>query len=108
MSRIPIYLYDKLIYIDQNLNLNKSDIPVNLLNILVSLENITDNIIINKETSREDAKALSDTVLSKISDKQKELYDVEIFVDKEDDATFPIIGYRHKGKDKAVSWTVDR
>lgn len=66
------------------------------------------NIIINKETSREDAKALSDTVLSKISDKQKELYDVEIFVDKEEDATFPIIGYRHKGKDKAVSWTVDR
>ncbi len=65
------------------------------------------DIIIKKETSRDDAKLLADIVANDLSEKQKELYDVQIFIDKDDDATFPIIGYRHKKKD-AFSWTVDR
>ena len=73
MSRIPIYLYDKLIYIDQNLNLNKSDIPVNLLNILGSLENITDNIIINKEISIKDINQI-DKLINKIKEEHTDVF----------------------------------
>ena len=65
------------------------------------------NIIIKKDTSRDDAKALANLVTDKLSDDEKKFYDIQIFIDKEDDEAFPIIGYRHHGKTD-FSWTLDR
>ncbi len=68
---------------------------------------INSEIFIKNEVSRDDAKNLSVKVLEKLSDDEKKFYDVQIFIDKDDDATFPIIGYRHHNK-QDVSWTLDR
>ncbi len=65
------------------------------------------NITVNKDTSRDDAKQLTNTVLENIKEKEKGLYDVEVFIDKKDDNSFPIIGYRHKTRE-GFSWTLDR
>lgn len=66
------------------------------------------DVKIKSDVSRDDAKTLFDTALSKISDEQKKLYDVQLFIAKDKDEAFPIIGYRHKGKDSSVTFTVDR
>lgn len=66
------------------------------------------SITLKEDTSRDDAKQLGDKVLEKLSDKQKEFYDVQVFIKKEtEDASFPIIGYRHHKK-TTFTWTRDR
>lgn len=70
MSRIPINLYDKIFYIEQNLN---STIPINLLNILASLENIVDDIIINKEISEKDVDNLY-KFIDKIKEEDRDVF----------------------------------
>ena len=64
-------------------------------------------IVINSEVSRDDAKTLGGKVIEKLSDEEKKFYDVQLFIDKKEDATFPIIGYRHHAKED-FSWTLDR
>lgn len=66
------------------------------------------SITLKEDTSRDDAKQLGDKVLEKLSDKQKEFYDVQVFIKKEtEDASFPMIGYRHHKK-TTFTWTRDR
>lgn len=68
------------------------------------------NIIItaNDETSLEDAKKLGDTSLEVFTDKQKQFYDFQVFVENDSNKNqFPIIGYKQHTKDK-LTWTKDR
>lgn len=66
------------------------------------------SITLKEDTSRDDAKQLGDKVLEKLSDKEKEFYDVQVFIKKTtEDASFPIIGYRHHTK-TSFTWTLDR
>ncbi len=65
-------------------------------------------ITINDEVSLEDAKALTGPVLEALKTKQKDFYDVEVIIDKENGSTqFPIIGYKHHSK-KDFIFTKDR
>lgn len=81
-----------------------SDVSVNVKGKII-------NVIItcNDDVSVSDAKGFGDKVVEKLSEDEKKLYDVQVFVkkNKEDDASFPIIGYRHRSKD-GFSWTNDR
>lgn len=63
---------------------------------------------VNNDVSRDDAKALGNKVLEELSDKEKNYYDVQIFVENDgNEAQFPIIGYKHHTK-KDLVWTKDR
>lgn len=65
-------------------------------------------VVCNDDVNVGDAKGVADKVLEKLSDDEKNKYDVQIFIKKKtDDASFPIIGYRHHSKD-GFSWTNDR
>ena len=65
------------------------------------------DVVIKKEVDRETSKGLSSVVLENLEDAEKKFYDIQIFIDKYDDASFPIIGYRHHNKEN-FSWTLDR
>lgn len=54
MYKIPIFLNDKIDYINEVLNKSNSNVFNELNNILKSIENIVDNIIINREISNID------------------------------------------------------
>ena len=60
-------------------------------------------ITVSSEMSVEDAKALDDVILDKISDKNKEYYDIQILIDtEEENDNYPIVGYKHKTEDNFV------
>lgn len=54
-------------------------------------------ITVSGEMNVEDAKALDDVILDKISDSDKEYYDIQVLIDTEDEnENYPIAGYKHK------------
>ena len=56
----------------------------------------------------ETAKGLTTTITDNLEKTQTSYYDIQVFISKDnDDASFPIIGYKHKDKD-GISWTKDR
>ena len=56
----------------------------------------------------ETARSLTEVIDSAIDDDQRNYYDTQVFIKKNnDDASFPIIGYRHEDK-TTYSWTKDR
>ena len=56
-------------------------------------------ITVSAEMNKEDAKKLSDILLEKISDKNKEYYDIQILIDtEEENENYPIAGYKSKSK----------
>lgn len=68
------------------------------------------NIIINlkDEVVRDTAKDISNQILGEFTDQEKAYYDFQIFLNKtNDDAQFPIIGYKHHTKAEN-KWTKDR
>lgn len=74
------------------------------------IEGRTLNVIItvNDEVELDPAKALSSVVTDNLEEEQVKFYDIQVFIEKNnDDARFPIIGYKHQDKD-AFSWTKDR
>ena len=57
-------------------------------------------ITVSNDMSADDAKKLGDTILDKISDDDKECYDIQILIDtEEDNDNYPIAGYKHKTED---------
>ncbi len=59
---------------------------------------------IKDETAREKTKE----IVKVLSNKERKVYDVQVFVKKKGkDESFPIIGYLHHGKEN-FSWTKDR
>lgn len=65
-------------------------------------------ITLNDDTSRDDAKKLADKITEKLSEDEKKFYDVQVFIEKEnEDNSFPIIGYAHHNK-TGFTWTLDR
>lgn len=66
------------------------------------------HITVNNETSVDNAKKTAQKALDTLSNKQKEQYDVQIFIAKKEESNeFPIIGYKHHKK-TAITWTKDR
>lgn len=60
-------------------------------------------ITVSGEMSVDDAKALGNVVLDKISDKNKEYYDIQVLIDtEEENDNYPIVGYKHKTEDNFV------
>ena len=64
-------------------------------------------IKLKNDVSRDDSKNLVNYVMEKLTDEEKKFYDVQVFINKDNDEAFPIIGYRHHSKD-TFSWTQDR
>ena len=57
-------------------------------------------ITVSNDMSADDAKKLGDTILDKISDDDKEYYDIQILIDtEEENDNYPIAGYKHKTED---------
>ena len=60
-------------------------------------------ITVSNDTKPEDAKALDDVILDKISDDDKGYYDIQILIDtEEENDNYPIVGYKHKTEDNFV------
>lgn len=54
-------------------------------------------ITVSNEMSVDDAKKLGDVILDKISNDDKEYYDIQVLIDTEDEnENYPIAGYKHK------------
>ena len=60
-------------------------------------------ITVSNDTKPEDAKALDDVILDKISDDDKGYYDIQILIDtEEENESYPIAGYKNKSSDYFV------
>lgn len=65
-------------------------------------------ITLNDDVSRDTAKDIANQAVSTFSDESKGYYDIQLFMNKEnDDAQFPIVGYKHHTRD-GITWTKDR
>ena len=65
-------------------------------------------ITVQDDTSLDTAKALTPKVTDNLNKKEKEFYDIQVFIKKDTEASnFPIIGYKHHAKND-FSWTKDR
>lgn len=68
---------------------------------------INSEIKVSSDATRDEAKALAPKILEVLKEDEKKFYDVQVFIDKDDDGTFPIIGYCHHNKNE-FTWTLDR
>ncbi len=60
-------------------------------------------ITVNNEMKPEDAKKLGNTILEKLKDDDKSYYDIQVLIDtKEDNANYPIAGYKHKTEENFI------
>ena len=60
-------------------------------------------ITVSADMKTEDAKALDDIILDKISDDNKSYYEIQILIDtEEENNSYPIVGYKNKSKDDFV------
>ena len=77
-----------------------TDIKGRTLNVLIT---------VNDDVELDPAKALTSSVIDNLKKDQTSFYDIQVFIskDNEDDASFPIIGYKHQDKD-SFAWTKDR
>ena len=65
-------------------------------------------ITVNDDVELDAAKALTGTITDTLEKEQTSYYDIQVFVKKDnDDARYPIIGYKHQDKD-TFSWSKDR
>ena len=65
-------------------------------------------IIVEAETSVDVAKELTDKILDKLNKSEEKYYDIQAFINKEEETSnFPIIGYKHHKK-KHFAWTKNR
>lgn len=77
----------------------ETDIKGRTLNVLIT---------VNDDVELSSAKALTSSITETLDKDQLGFYDIQVFVSKDnDDARFPIIGYKHQDKDE-FSWTKDR
>lgn len=65
-------------------------------------------ITIKDDVELDSAKALAQTIIENLDEDQISYYDIQVFINKNnDDTRFPIIGYKHQDKDE-FNWTKDR
>ncbi|MBE6157497.1 MAG: hypothetical protein E7160_01745 [Firmicutes bacterium] len=66
------------------------------------------SVVVNEEASVDSSKNLANKVVEKLTDDEKKYYDIQVFIEKSNNTSnFPIIGYKHHGKDN-FSWTKNR
>lgn len=77
----------------------ETDIKGRTLNVLIT---------VNDDVELDPTKALTSSITDTLDKEQLGFYDIQVFISKDnDDARFPIIGYKHQDKDE-FSWTKDR
>lgn len=66
-------------------------------------------LTVEDDTSIDDAKKAASVIVSKLEQEELDFYDIEIYVNKEDESknNFPIIGHKKAGKEN-ISWTKNR
>lgn len=73
-----------------------------IINIIITLKD---------DTSRDKGKELAKNAIDEFSDKEKEYYDFQVFVnrtsERDDSNQFPFVGYKHHTK-QDINWTKDR
>ena len=75
------------------------DIKGRILNVIIT---------VNDDVELDASKALTGTITDTLEKDQTSYYDIQVFVKKDnDDARYPIIGYKHQDKD-AFTWSKDR
>lgn len=75
------------------------DIKGRIINVIIT---VNDDVEVNS------AKALTTTITDTLEEDQRSYYDIQVFIKKDnDDARYPIIGYKHQDKD-SFSWSKDR
>ncbi len=75
------------------------DIKGRVLNVIIT---------VNDDVELDPAKALTSVITENLEEDQTKYYDIQVFIEKDnDDAKFPIIGYKHQDKDN-FSFTKDR
>ena len=63
---------------------------------------------VKEGVSRDDAKKMGGIAIEQFSDAERAFYDFQVLIKNEKNKEqFPIIGYRHHGKEN-ISWTKDR
>ncbi len=63
---------------------------------------------VTNETTLDQAKALTTTIIENLTEEEVAFYDIQLFVQKTDESTqFPIIGYKNR-ESETFSWTKDR
>lgn len=82
---------------------------VKTLNVRENGRHIDIIISVNDETSKSDAKKLTDNILKPFSESQIGYYDFQVFIKKESSSEndFPIIGYKQHNSSSFV-WSKDR
>ena len=76
-----------------------TDIRGRLLNVIIT---------VNDDVTLDTAKGLTSIVTEPLEADQISYYDIQVFINKDnDDASFPIIGYKHQNKD-GFTFTKDR
>jgi len=66
------------------------------------------SMVVNGETTLDAAKELGNKSLEPFSDEEKEFYDFQIIIEKNNESKqFPIIGYKQHKK-SSITWTKDR
>ncbi len=70
-----------------------------LLNVIITMQD---------DASKETAREMPAKTLEHLQEKQKKYYDIQVFLQKKnEDASFPILAYKHHAKD-SFSFTKDR
>ena len=77
------------------------------VNIRIAGRIIYVDTVVNKDVNLETAKGYGNKILELLSEEEKNYYDVQLMIDKEDSSQFPIIGYKHHAN-AAIIWTKDR
>ena len=89
--------------VEDALKENTSSVKVRVAGRII---NVT--IAVNEGVSRDDAKGMGTKAIEQFSEAERAYYDFQILIKNEKNAEqFPIIGYKHHGKDN-ISWTKDR
>lgn len=94
--------------IEKDLKNTLSTLPVTKVSYRLSGKTIELKLTVTVDVSIDDAKSYGAKTLESFTDEQKSFYDIQIYIEKEkEDASFPIIGYKHHNE-KELAWTKNR
>lgn len=99
---------DKSVYDEVKAKISESD-KVKTVTVRENGRRIDITITVNGDTSKDDAKKLTNNITESFTESQIGYYDFQVYIKKEEqeENDFPIIGYKHHNS-SSFSWTKDR
>lgn len=99
---------DKSIYDEVKTKISESD-KVKSVTVRENGRRIDITITVNGDTSKDDAKKLTNNITESFTESQIGYYDFQVYIKKEEqeENDFPIIGYKHHNS-SSFSWSKDR